>query len=1234
MQLAVAFAPTMLTGLLPKVGLLAAGVGLTYLSHAGQKQKNAQRLNDLKVSSSSYGKGLTKCWGTWRCTGNMFWATDIVEEKKYISNKGKDLGGKMGSKKADKGKAQEVFLYYGNFAMALCEGTKYAILRVWADSNLIFDQYNPGGYTDDNGTFHPVVSIGFSQPSESHGSKSGAAQKKGENRDSSHFNFRFYSGSEDQEPDPFMVEKSGFWQTPAYRGVCYLMFEHFPLMDFGNRIPTITVEVVPEIIRSPVLVKWTPLANDDPAANGLTPTNLFNTVSAGAAIDVSRGHLVQQDSGNIVRVWDITNQHEIARYDLTADQSFIGITGAGNIATNWHPGASITQNVGSINPNTGLETITTSNDYNYPIRAIGIPQVTETSAGIATAYLGLFGSVQIAQEGGALDGGLPILGALPGSGLNVSNVSVGAPGTQHDIIGWTQVGDGIIYAANTMGVGPVSDTNPIPSMWEPFLVVPDPDPFYNFVHAVVYSLSAQRYLMLWTKFSGGPQYTIFDLDRTVVFSGPIQTDGNISAITHQGTQPIPILSGSHYMFISGSVFAQSLVDIDIERAIYTQNTMPFYSVVHGNSIPLATGPQYFLENQGAVVFWSDNSGGSGATYGPSWYTVYPNKFIQVLVDISTIITDCCNAVGIPTTQINLANLNNYLIRGYAIDNPTPARRIIEDIAQVAFFDALDSENSIKFISRGNGARVDIPQDDLAWIGGGTGDSTEVQDFYEETRNQEIDLPKSVMFSYMNAHKEYQVDTAFYTRAIAPISVMQSREVLDVNLPIAMWPDQAASIAEQINLAIWTERGQHHFVLPWKYMVYEPTDKFFVKMDSGLRFYDRAIKIELGANLSIDVETVWNTEPFYDAVSADPPDLHSPYEPVSTADNPGGVVPIDVPPTPATTTIMMDIPFATDEDASVAAGTGGFPVYWAAGALGPGFTGAGFTTTTTGSTWANEGTTMFDAVWGTTMTAVPAPPDGAFVTDTTSVIKLSPSYDYEAAGAYAWASIADADWPSTANEILIGQEIMYFKNVTVNADHSIEISTLIRGARGTDWVAGAHRLNEKWVLLSGPGIQEAILPSDWLNTSVTGKVSSGVLTLSPTQTVTFKGNAYRPWAPNDIQRADSAGDSVLTWQRRARVNGQLQDLIGTVPLVEASERYRVFISTAAVNPATFDPGDATSYVRFTDVATTTWTYTSAMKAIDGVGALDSFWVVVCQISDLVGLGFPGVQQTFTDTPTYR
>ncbi|RZT57169.1 putative tail protein [Sphingomonas sp. BK036] len=55
--------------------------------------------------------------------------------------------------------------------------------------------------------------------------------------------FRLHLGGEDQAVDPLIASAEGA-ATPAYRGSAYAVFEMLQLADFGNRIPSLTFEVI------------------------------------------------------------------------------------------------------------------------------------------------------------------------------------------------------------------------------------------------------------------------------------------------------------------------------------------------------------------------------------------------------------------------------------------------------------------------------------------------------------------------------------------------------------------------------------------------------------------------------------------------------------------------------------------------------------------------------------------------------------------------------------------------------------------------------------------------------------------------------------------------------------------------------------------------------------------------------------------------------------------------------
>ena len=55
--------------------------------------------------------------------------------------------------------------------------------------------------------------------------------------------WRWYSGSEAQNPDPFIAAKIGATSTPAYRGLAYVVFKNLALTSFGNRLPQLSFEI-------------------------------------------------------------------------------------------------------------------------------------------------------------------------------------------------------------------------------------------------------------------------------------------------------------------------------------------------------------------------------------------------------------------------------------------------------------------------------------------------------------------------------------------------------------------------------------------------------------------------------------------------------------------------------------------------------------------------------------------------------------------------------------------------------------------------------------------------------------------------------------------------------------------------------------------------------------------------------------------------------------------------------
>ena len=155
------------------------------------------RLSDINLQASTEGAPIPRIYGRMRASGQLLWATRFLETTTTVSAGGKGL--------PSPGAKETEYLYSISFAVGLCEGIVTKIGRVWADGNLI---------------------------------------------DLSQYTTRFYAGDEAQNEDPLIQEIEGADNTPAYRGLSYMVFEDFPLADFGNRIPQLQFEIIRAISAS------------------------------------------------------------------------------------------------------------------------------------------------------------------------------------------------------------------------------------------------------------------------------------------------------------------------------------------------------------------------------------------------------------------------------------------------------------------------------------------------------------------------------------------------------------------------------------------------------------------------------------------------------------------------------------------------------------------------------------------------------------------------------------------------------------------------------------------------------------------------------------------------------------------------------------------------------------------------------------------------------------------------
>lgn len=173
------------------------------------------RLSDLSQQTSTYGVIVPRIYGTSALAGNVFWIEN--NSLKEVSEE-ETQGGKGGG-----GSDVTTYAYFSTFALGLCHGPVDDIRRIWANGRLIYD----GGTSD----YETALA-----------SKETAA------------GIRFYYGDDTQLPDSRMQATLGVDDTPAFRGLCYIVFEDFALKEYGNTLMGVNfkVEVVKDATYSSV----------------------------------------------------------------------------------------------------------------------------------------------------------------------------------------------------------------------------------------------------------------------------------------------------------------------------------------------------------------------------------------------------------------------------------------------------------------------------------------------------------------------------------------------------------------------------------------------------------------------------------------------------------------------------------------------------------------------------------------------------------------------------------------------------------------------------------------------------------------------------------------------------------------------------------------------------------------------------------------------------------------------
>lgn len=1186
---------------------LAAGQLLGSLFLPPHTSSSGPRLQDGQVSSSANGSPRPFGYGGFMLGAQIIWSSGIQENKTTTTQSAK--GGPTNT--------STTYSYTVSFAGAFCEGPA-KITRIWGDSKLIFDSTKKGSTTS------PKLSTGI-------GTNTIVLYPT------------IYPGSSTQNPDPTIQAAEGVNGTPAFRGTCYLVYENFPLADFGNRLPNIRAEISTGAVDAFLKDIFPPSNVIDP---NFTATPEFSRpswcfidqVNRAAYVYDAIGFVIQRidlnvDSRSPLEAWQAATAYVIGDQILGSNNSVQVVTSTtsdgetGSVEPTWTdvlfdqitdhhvqwqnvgegPDSVAITNQGAVNPDMGRgETITGVNSMPY-------------GAGVDTAgYLWL--SVN-------LDPAWDVIDAFHWQAQRYDPRTFNAVGAvrlnaaaQSFQFQRTTAGKDLIVITTATNFGQPGGVYFVDAkkLDAPFGAKYYLDTVASGVAPIALDSSSRAYIVMH---GTGFAYTVSIADprsgavttRIVSFTSDATVGNPRSILWNESDDSLLLFTDNGYI-IKIDVGSMTVSAITASAVFYNGGNYPdkFSSMYPAGQVPSDGIVRASVQISGvdkiafinavtlAVESNVDLSDWIAGDAGPLLHHSYDapsNSIVTTItgtVNLSFRLYLDRQAVAGETLDLVVLDL---LERG-GLSSSDVDVSALGSITVLGYPLARNPDVKGALAPLTQAYLFDLIESDFkikAVLRGGNasfsipesdlgliGDQFEVQPNFA----QEQDLPKTLEITYSDPELDYEQGKQQRQRNAR---VKKTKQKISLQLPLTLEADAAANIAERALRTLWDERDSYAFKL-WRasYLALDPCDvgEFVYNGDT---YVARLVKTTMGQDLTLEIAAVSEDARNYNSAVNSAPAL--------------GFVPSIVNPAPPTLLFLLDLPLLQDIDSSPPGATG---YYYAMAAVGVGWPAGVLYSSVDGATWNQIGFSRDSIIFGSVSVPIGSPVN-PWTWDTVNELTV-----FLARGTLS--SISDLNVLNGANAAIYGDEIIQFANATLNADGSYTLSRLLRGRRGTEHTTSDHVAGELFISLAG-GLHRNTLPTSQIGISSSYRaVTVGGLTAgAQTNELTPAGNDLKPYSPVHIRGArDGSNNLTITWFRRTRIGGGLMDGTGTVPLAEDSEAYSVEIL------------DGMGVVKRTisGLSSPTAGYTAAQQTADFGSVQSAIAVKVYQLSAQVGRGFPG------------
>lgn len=1161
---------------------LGAGVGFVVGSFIGGlvfpeagPTIEGPRLDDLKVSSSANGNPIPLGAGTMRMPAQVIDATDIVEEKTEQEVGGK--GGMMGG-----GATQVSYKYYANLFLSFGEplkrsikgGSALGVLKFFADGKLVFDD-SPTNFDTQVQAFVQVTSKG--------------------DLNSDGFSYRFYPGTEAQQPDPFFEDLHGVGNVSAYRGQVCVALEHWPLEDYGNRIPIMTAIIVYKGAQLDV-------TRDEISLEG----RVWESVASGMGVnwDYAVGYAIN-DPDNICKI-DLSTLTEIQRGpDTTAYGRPEGEGVSSNLLVAPYSGK-IMGGMGGVGPGFGnnqtvvtevnAETLQVSGRLSADGAFVGI---TLPTVGNPWGVIGAIGGgraindlftadQQIYTYGIIMNGRDFVIVQLLGNGLNPQTPEVGSlqwvwGGGASDGLGkrsaasepyWQQVAPGRIFVGQCEFIAVTAGSSDYPQAL--YRISVQAGAVYRIAdnsfagvsvlmingdlglapgddcYSIMFDRTDQTHVLQFGV-NGGTDLRIMKVDAD---GNKIWDTGNLSTHGPAGS----ILNGGQRISQNQSRLATSSICL---FSTGTGKTGPFMLDLLTGDVT-APDTDNYAGTQPPMAYDSITRSwvGDGGTFVTGTMQYFCGRLSGLGESLGEINRNIADRLGFETgvtTDVDFTELDPITVPGIGYARQMEGVAAQRPLQQAYNYDLIESDHKIEARLIDKAAALTITDEEII------PEQNDVRPIVLEERVQDVEIPARVNVVYADPSLDYQPGAQREQRILAPVPAVRSQNEVTISLPIAMTAAEAREIAERLLYRGWVERVSLSWQTDWKFIRLEPGDVVTITIPTAT-FTARITEMDVGADSVIKFKGVSHDTTVF-----------TPSEIVAGTDAGDGLPQTINPNTIATLTFLEEAPLLLDSHNSETT----IPIYYGCSGR-PGFDNATIYRQEPAGSWEAIDRCVREITRGHATTVLPEPTYGAFITDDESTLTVF----VNEGDAELLTSQSDAEFRDNGLVILLGGEVIGIKDASPNTDGSITLSTFYRGLLGTEDKMGSHYIGESWYLLRSAGLMVVQDPLTLLGESNLWKAvaDSQSFELAPPISHASNSTPLIPYAPAELEAVNNGNAIDITYKPRSRLTSNLRDGLDAYLESEPSESYEIdIVSSGTVIRTLTTTGRSASYTEGAQLA---------------------------------------------------